>query len=360
MTQNTLVVGAGKMGNTYLDKLIKGGIAPQDITVVDIDSSKLDAVRRRHPEVKVAGEIPADAHFLQAIITSNSPAHLANLEQLAALQTPPSVLVEKPLFTTAQLAGVENRTAKLVNTFANSYVAYLIDFSPAVAKLLSFMEDRNLSVIQGKGNWEKNRTADNRPTAGDLEDEMTHQLATLMRLSRVNQSITNAAVSAKLTYLQYVDGNKQRALAEQDSSIPLRPNSATRLDVELSTDRQPVLLSMWSSFTSPEQSRVIQVELSTGGPAPEFAAQIIFDDPTVKGDVLKIWPYPKGESEIFAFPQVDKLGLQLEAFQRAVAAGERHNALHDLQSGLTMVQLAEAAWRSNGQRSMFVDVPVQM
>ena len=49
---------------------------------------------------------------------------------------------------------------------------------------------------------------------------------------------------------------------------------------------------MWSSFTSPEQARVIQVELSTGSMAPEYAAKIIFDDPQAKGDVLKIWRYP--------------------------------------------------------------------
>ena len=49
---------------------------------------------------------------------------------------------------------------------------------------------------------------------------------------------------------------------------------------------------MWSSFTSPEQARVIQVELSTGSMAPEYAAKIIFDDPQAKGVVLKIWRYP--------------------------------------------------------------------
>lgn len=356
-----LVIGAGKMGKAYIEKLVSKGISQNEITVVDIDQSKLDAIKKIFPGVRVATEIPND-NFKFACVLSNSPAHLLNLESLSDLEMPPAVLVEKPLISVSQLNSVQQKTEKLLAALSKGYTAYLIDFSPAMTDLLQFMADHGLVVIEGKGNWEKNRTADRRPTAGDLEDEMTHQLASLMALTKMNQNPSNLAVSCKLTYLDYVNSDAQAALAEQDNSIPANPNSATRLDVEINTDvaEAPVLLSMWSSFTSPEQTRVIQVILSTGGRAPEYGAKIIFDDPQAKGDILKIWKYPDKEPTVKVYENPDKLGLQVDAFLRAVSVGENHPALKSLADGLSMVRIAEAALKSDKSRSAFIDIPFEI
>lgn len=80
---SALVLGAGKMGNAYIEKLISQGIPAKDITVVDISPSKLEAIKQLYPEVRTSTEVPNET-FKSAFVLSNSPAHLENLRSLAS------------------------------------------------------------------------------------------------------------------------------------------------------------------------------------------------------------------------------------------------------------------------------------
>ncbi len=354
-----LIIGAGKMGSLYLQKLKDEGIAEEQISATDVDPEKLEALQRKHPGISVGarmpGELPAGA---KVFVVSNSPAHLSNLADLASLETPPAVLVEKPVLLPSQLKEHKEKIEKLAKNLSRGYAAYLINFSPAMEFLMNFMEAKQLSVMHGDGVWTKDRTGDSRPTAGNFEDEMTHQLAALLVLSRVNHTIKQESVLAILENMSFADKNAQAKLKELDRSVSLSPNSNAQLSVRLETEERekPVILNMRSSFVSPDQKRSIEVLLSKGGEAPEYAARITFDDPEHGGDVLRIWSYPtKGAQPVqHVFSNADKLQLVTRNFLRAAKTGLRHPALKTLQEGIGMVQIAEAAEKSSESGSGFV------
>ena len=83
-SRENLVIGAGKMGNHYVQKLLDAGVPSEQISVIDIDVDKLAAIQEKFPGISVGTEMPVEAPK-HAFVLSNSPAHLQNLEELAAL-----------------------------------------------------------------------------------------------------------------------------------------------------------------------------------------------------------------------------------------------------------------------------------
>ncbi|MCB0352278.1 MAG: NAD(P)-binding domain-containing protein [Bdellovibrionales bacterium] len=358
-----LLIGAGQMGEAYLRNLIELGISPAQISVVDVDLSKAEALQLQYPEISIGNTLPKEKPK-KTFVLSSTPAHLKNLEDLSELTGPDqSVLVEKPFVTVAQ--HLEGRAHKVLEAFSTGVVAYLIEFSPALQALSTFMEEHpeKLTVIHGRGNWFKNRIGNSRPSAGDLEDEMTHQLGALMLLAKTNQQLNTAGISARMQSLRFTDPSAQAALVEGDGSVSLNPNSATSMTVELTSNRSeiPIMLSLFSSFTLSEQERVIEVVLSDGSADPWYGATLRFDDGGVGSDSLRIRDLRSKEIVYEkVFSKADKLRKQIEAFLHAAQAGERHPALRSFRDGDRLVALAAAAIASHKAEGRIIEVDMSL
>lgn len=312
------VIGAGQMGGYYVNNMVtKCGVPARDIFVIDRVPTKAAALADKFGVVACA-EVPQDINA--AIVVTNTPSHHEVVARLAQ-QGVQHILCEKPLAQTQE--GVAHIRKYMGE--AKIYTALVINFSPALTRVLAEMVSRKLTLIDAYGRWGKNRGAasEKRPTAGDLEDEAVHPLAFILAL--LGSGYSKAAVSAQVGWLPYVNHDAQQVARARDSSFPERPNHSTSANIQFGGEGHSVLANIYSSFLHPHETRLVGGLLGVKDDA-KLAFEVNFDQkrPDKTGgavDILKMVDVSKNEAELHEFPS-DKLNDLTQAFLNA-ACGRR-------------------------------------
>lgn len=259
-----LLIGCGQMGRYYAGCLFgQLGLKEGDVIGYDRDPKKRIEFTETLPQALTVGSMEAALELKPktAFVLVNSPEHLPVIHQLLDVGII-NILVEKPLVLTSQLDDLlkHPRIAE-----ANLVTAYLISFSLAVQKLMQFMRERDLMVIEGRGLWGKNRIGDSRPTAGDWEDEATHPLCTILQLIALNQRIASYFVTARFSRFPYADRVVQRGASLLDASYDENPIATSCAAIDVLTEGRSVPVMINSSFVSMDQERRVEVVLARRG-----------------------------------------------------------------------------------------------
>ena len=363
MEQKMSVIGLGQMGTIYLKVAINElGISPQNIVVYDVVPEKM--VRAVEDFGVTAVESVADAAQGTAIVTTNTPSHVHVMKELVANGTK-QIFCEKPLGMTSA------EVARLSDLGAEIFTAFLINFSPALAKVVEVMRDNDLVLREGSATWGKNRFGNNRPTPGDLEDEMVHAVQVFQMLASVNMAVVRTEVCAHLTYLDYVNHHVQAEARRTDPSFPdvEDVNSSSNILMQLAlSDRYqddvnlnaPVTLR--SSYVMAKQVRTVEGVLSynpslSGANQPVYAFHIDFDVRGSDGvkDVLTLTKSDVNIVQEHPFAS-NKIALELGAFFAHVRGEGTDPRLTGLSTAQRAVAFSDAAKASSAKKGEKVTV----
>src|SRR3989338_2182999 len=338
---NCIMVGNGFMGNFYLPLLLTRF---ERVAVVDRLPARLVSANAAGPNVFVSDDVSlavAATNPTVGIVLVNTPFHIAVIERLIAAGVK-YIFVEKPLVMNWQEAIRVRSLAE--NAKVEICTAYLINFSPAVAKLFDIMTGENLAVCQSMGIWWKNRTFDTRMTPGDDQDEMTHQVRLFMLAIEFNQTIKNVQVSGRVTHLPFVNQATQQAAHILDPSIPKRPSSSCTYILDVRTNEATSIMgSFQSSFISIVQQREAHFTLARKDEPNKlgYLARLAFDTPD--GDELEIVPAGvKAEPNRYVFESKNKVPDEIDGFLDLVRSGVGDNRLTRLSSACGLVRLTES------------------
>lgn len=348
------VIGAGKMGKIYIQNLIFLGINPEEITIFDAVPEKAQQTAEEFG-VKVAISVEEAFHEI-VIIASSTPSHVPLIKEASAGGAK-FIFCEKPL-------GMNYKEVKtLQDVKAEVFTAFLVNFSPALEKIVLLMKENNLVIREGWINWGKNRMGDTRPTPGDLEDELVHGINAFMMLGDVQTSVASVDVFATLTYMNYVNKEAQAAAMEIDPSFPpeRKVNSSAyglamlnlfSLEDQMKITRAPI--SFQSSYIMAAQRRVINgvlghVQHGNRYDPPEFSFIINFDGEN--GDQLTLTRNATKETEVFTF-KANRILLELEAFLHYAYNGIMDDRLTNLAEAMRMVKFSDTVRESSVTNSM--------
>lgn len=352
-----LLVGYGQMGTYYASCLFgRLGFKEGDVIAFDRDPRRRIDFTEKFPQALTVSSMEAALELKPktAFVLVNSPEHLPVITQLLDAGIT-NILVEKPLVLTTQLDDLLKHPRIME---ANLITAYLISFSLAVQKLMEFMREHGLVVVEGRGLWGKNRIGDSRPTAGDWEDEATHPLCTILQLIALNEGVVSGNVSAWFSRLPYTDSTAQQQAAQRDASYEVNPISSSCVAIDVRTeDGRVVPVMVNSSFVAMDQERRVEVVLARRSDHSRqiaYLARIDFD--VAKGDLLHVWRGRHDEnvtSERFtdAFDKNVKLQQQIEAFLHFVTTGQKSARLVTLTEAVSMVNLSAEALISGASRA---------
>ena len=321
----------------------------------DISEDNMNKFSQDFPDYNVSPSISGLLHCnpKQVIVASNTPAHTSNIRELIAWGVK-SILSEKPLWLTTTEVLTINDLAKKENV--SIYTAFLIAFSPAVQKVVSFMKESNLILTSWKVDWWKNRINNNRPTAWNLEDESVHWAHLLYLLAGINQEIESAQIAWNISYDQYVDPKVQAEAREYDSSFPSIPSSATNVMTLFKTTRTKITTLLSSSFVAFSQRRVLELTLSDKDTpdVPKYAVEIHFDKKTDNGskDTIVIIDLQNNSDVILSDSyKCNKLKDQLQTFLDS-NNGTPDIRLTDIDLAVTMTKWVDAALESHINNSV--------
>lgn len=386
------VVGLGQMGKYYINNMLEMGIEPTDIVGVDIDPDKITAAKA---EFAKASEFPGIVYLgslfsngdgkegrylgrhptcvlhpytddLQyspvvcsefAVVATNTPSHVRVIEELCELGIR-HIFCEKPLGMSVEETDQIERAVRKVN--GQVYTAFLINFSPAVSKVLKMMEAENLVLSEGQATWGKNRFGDPRPSAGDTEDECIHGAELLKMFANVNRRVHHESVSARISYLNFLDEAAQAKAHEFDQSFPLKVDSSTFVVGRMESDVGPVNFLLSSSFLLGEQVRTVRLLLANreNPNQPRYAARLDFDmkrdDKIV--DILQLTDIPRKKNLGEELLQGNKIHLQLAAFMEAIKGCGVDNRLTPFFRGRSAVCFTKAVQESHQKGGVPVSV----
>jgi predicted dehydrogenase len=341
------VIWFGKMWEHYAEIAKKLWLS---IVGTDISTQRVKAFMKAYPWFQVRNSV-SEIILLQPqqiIVASNTPAHKNNIDDIIN-GWGKSLLVEKPLaMTLEQVQAIEKRAKA---AWVEVYTAFLIAFSPVISKLQEFMGD-NFIVTYWQVDWGKNRIGNNRPTAGNLEDESVHGAHMAMFLTGLNQNIEKTTIhGVTLGYDTYVDDDIQRAAHARDASFPLHPNSNTAVTTTFQTSEGiEVSHNLRSSFVAPTQWRKITLTLANkkDPSKPRYAVEMNFD---VKwGDSIVVYDLQnKSNLVLDELMPNNKLQAQLQAFIDT-KTGTIDPRLTDLDLALEMAKWTDAVVQSNEER----------
>ncbi|MFA6383042.1 MAG: Gfo/Idh/MocA family oxidoreductase [Parcubacteria group bacterium] len=359
-----LLVGAGgQMGGYYMNALLNDlGIPPCQIVAVDIDPDKIAKFREKYPDVTIISNLDeeVDIHegFLAvkpasgiktAIVTTYTPSHHLVIVDLIKRGVE-NIFTEKPLALDSDKVAYIRANMK-PNT--KIYTAFLINFSGGVKFVEDFMIKEELYLSEAFVNWGKDRTGDNRPTPGDLEDESVHGIGVVHILSRINQTVKNIRIMANLSYLDYVDPIVQAKAHGMDESFPLPAdvNSSSFISETIETNRGTILAGTRSSYVNIQQVRQMNLILSgIASGKPEYLIEINFD--TKEGDVLLVKKTGAKEIAIHAFAGNKKITEETHAFLKVVAGQAQDPRLTDFAAAETAVVVSDAVKKSHRTNTM--------
>lgn len=339
------IIGMGQMGSFYTNNLLAMG---HEIVAYDIDPEKVEKARQTFPAIQVEDSLDALPTTDVAVVASNAPSHASVIEALAARGTR-FFFCEKPLGLSVEDT---DRIASAVRSVEGAvYTAFLINFSPAVAKVLKIMEDEDLVMMEGFVTWGKNRFGDTRPSAGDTEDESVHGAELLRMFAAVNRHIHTETVTGRVSYLDFVNPDAQNHAHALDSSFPLQVDSSTFVTMTIETDTGPVYCSLQSSFLLGEQVRNVRILLAkrTSPTTPLYAIRMDFDVRTENGtaDLLQMTDIQNrkdlGEQAI----EANKLVIQLGAFFQAINGQKEDPRLTPFWRARTAVRFTKAVKTSH-------------
>jgi hypothetical protein len=337
-----LIVGYGTMGRLYVRDLANLGLPPEQMTVVDLSEEALAACKHAYPAIQVTRDINIALRRKPGMCLNlvNSPAHYSVFHAAIAGGVR-HLFAEKPIVDVQHLSDAE----RLLNQAHTCTTGYLINFSQAVEKLVSLMQKHDLRITQGRSIWGKDRTKDTRPTAGSVEDEMTHPIQLLLTLVRLNQKIESMSVRSMLDYVTFVNAERQREAHLQDTSFPLEPVSTASASMNLRTNTGNTRLFLQSSFVSFEQERRVELLLSHRLGAPAYKAKLVFD---VDGeDRLYYAQMGEKQCETFSYPSNHKLIDQLQAVGLYVSGNKPDPRLVHLPHALEAVRVSSAVLEAN-------------
>lgn len=334
------------MGTDYVKNLVKLGIEPSQLVVLDIKTERLNAASEQYPDIIA---VPSLEEALTrkpkaAFVLTNTPFHYPIIKNLLSGGVA-NLFVEKPLvWNLAELSQLETHLTPETNIFT----AYLINFSPAVKRLIEFMQERGLIITEVRGLWCKNRTFDTRMTPGDLEDEMVHMERLALKLIGATQTVRKISVHASLSYLRYVNEKAQKEMRELDPSIPEKPNSSTLMGLYVETEYVPdIMVALESSFIAPEQKRLVHFVLGHTLEPDRVAYVGKFEFDTKEGDRLTI--VKAGEKDGTVMEEVmpsNKLSDETRAFLESVSGIAHDNRLTNFQEATLSVRITQAAIES--------------
>jgi predicted dehydrogenase len=353
ITAEITVIGAGQMGQIYINNLLEMGIPSENIYCCDINPEKVDAARNKFPGVVVEQELSLLPTNDVAIIASSSPSHASVIEVLAARGTR-YFFCEKPLGMTLQETEQIRKAVEVVD--GQVYTAFLINFSPAVAEILALMNEENLVMVEGDVIWCKNRIGDTRPSPGDTEDESVHGAELLRMLAGINRRIYTESVSGRVSYLKFVDQEAQERAHRLDPSFPLEVDSATRAIISMDTDVGSVHASLCSSFTAGRQKREVNIILAHKDQPwlPLLSACLNFD---VKGEggIVDLFQFSdlqnRKNSREHAIP-ANKIADQIRAFFHVINGGEedvRLTPFHRAQDAVKFTKAVQSSHNDGGR-----------
>ena len=283
------IIGCGQMGRYYAANLVqKIGVPRSSVTCSDIVPERAQKLASDFG-INHSDSLPLAVDA--AIVAVNTPAHASIIEVLAQGGVK-HILCEKPLgLNHADIQRIENVAAE---TGAIITTALVINFSGALPYLRELMRDERLHPLELYGSWGKPRPLDKtpRPSAGDVEDEAIHPIATCLSLF---SSIRRIDVEAsQVGMLPFVDSAIQNAARDRDHSFPSRPNHSTSVLCVVHSKEAgilPVNMSIRSSFLLAKQERRIggvlgEYNVTSYETKARYAFEIDFD---LKGeDVLTL------------------------------------------------------------------------
>jgi predicted dehydrogenase len=353
MGTSVAVMGAGVMGIVHAKKL--SALLPQEqIIICDAKAERREVAARECPLATIVADV-ADVIAQKPpmwIVAVNTPSHL-NIMQSALEAGAEHIMTEKPLVLSSQIRLSRDvlRSAKTLVT------AWVIECSPALARLREIMDAQSLAAMRAFVLWKKDRSIDGRPTPGDEEDEWPHGVLAARRLFDINQTILGESVSADLSYEEYVNQEQQLEARSRDSSFPIRPGASTFGTAFLKSDLLQDIgrISGYSSYLGYQQERVVEVLFTHTGRIPTHKARLEFDTP--EGDILRFNTIGgKAETEERTTWKVDKALLQMEAFLNFARTGERDARLVHLDEAMLAVRRTAAVIRSASNKGTRVRI----
>lgn len=337
MRQKILVAGLGQQGSTFTNKLMDLGVKPEHLILVDVNPAKIEAARSRWPAACYLDRVHEPTydqyHNLvygldqqiedvgAAIVATSTPSHHVVGRSLIRSGVS-NILIEKPLaMGVGEARELTVWPGNLHDAPLRVFCALLINFSPALRRLIDYMEEHDLVFMDGSSVWCKNRTGDTRPTPGD-SDEVVHPLMVFYRLARVNRDrLHRTSVTSRLTYPRYANRDAQREAQRIDSSFPLTPAASSFVVGQTATSHGLVNYSITSSFVAPQQERSVTLTLCKRTDTAQLGAMVRLDfdtrgDDGIK-DTLRIVTPGKDAKPLVESFQADKMEAQTKAFLRA-------------------------------------------
>jgi predicted dehydrogenase len=349
------------MGDYYANNLVnKCGVPADQVVAHDRVAERAQALQQKYGII-AAEEFPTGVDT--AIVATNTPSHHEVVVRLAQ-DGIKNILVEKPLAQTPEGVSFITKAAH----GAKIYTALVINFSPAIQRLLEHMEREQAFLLEFYGRWGKNRGAatEKRPTAGDLEDEAVHPIGVVLALATYRARFESARVSAEVGYLPYVNEAAQAAARALDSSFPARPNHSTSANIQLHADNYhgagfcKIQGHVHSSFLLAQETRMVGGLIGSPETGPVYAFELLFDQkrPEKTGgavDVLKL-VHIRANSANMEELQGDKLNDLTRAFLEAARGGKEDQRLARLGEAGALVKIAQAILDSGIQNGALVDI----
>lgn len=340
------VIGLGQIGKIYIAALLRLGFSLNDMIGIDIRNDRITDAMLKWPGLKCWTSVKiADLGGVDAVIVAtNTPSHHKVILNLLAKRIE-NIFCEKPLgLNTQAVEKIENSLE--FHGDIKIYTAFLINFSEVVLSLRKFMIKKDFCVVEAYVNWGKDRTGNNRPTPGDLEDEACHGAGVVHSLAKINQKVKGIKVFGKISHLSFVDEKIQKEACELDESFPKIPNSSSFITEVISTNKADVIVGIHSSFVNIRQERTVHVTLGDAKTGkPKWLALMEFDTPD--GDVLtlrEVGPKKETRREVFGG---DKVLAETRAFVNAISGEDVDFRLTDVETAKLAVKFSDAVAKSS-------------
>jgi predicted dehydrogenase len=345
-----LIMGAGGyMGSVYLGVLKTFGFPDESLFLVDRDEERARRLKSRYPKAKVSltlDSVKSKGGLNGAIVVTNTPSHhLATMELLR--MGVKNILIEKPLAVNlSAVKDIEKDIGK-----ANVFTSFPLHFSGPFCRVEEIMREKKLYLKRLFVDFGKDRSTDERPTVGNMEDEAVHAVALLHALVEIRERINYVELTADLTFNSFVHEKIQQEAHSLDN-VPLSPSDSTAIVVRLLTRKNKSISALInSSYLALQRSYVARGILCADEGKDPYLFQMDFNTPA--GDVLLLKVAGNSEEpkrEVFV---KSKVGAVLDAFLKVTKGKKADAGLVPFRLGKEIVAFTETAKKSYEQKKLF-------